>query len=68
MKSVQMMVTASLGLFMLTGCQAVRSTSVSEAASPPETISVALIGANNQSVGSAQLTAVKDGVQIGCTS
>lgn len=64
MKSVQIAVTASLGLFMLTGCQAVRSTSVSEAASPPTTINVVLIGSNNQSVGSAQLTAVKDGVQL----
>jgi Cu-Zn family superoxide dismutase len=64
MKSVQIMVTAGLGLLMLTGCQTVRSTSVSEAGSPPETINVALIGSNNQSVGSAVLTAVKDGVQL----
>lgn len=64
MKSVQIMVTASLGLLLLTGCQAARSTAVSEASTPPESISVALIGVNNQSVGSAQFTAVKDGVQL----
>ncbi|CAN7451486.1 superoxide dismutase family protein [Paenibacillus sp. LjRoot153] len=64
MKSVQIMMTTCLGLMMLTGCQTVKSTSVSEATTSPETISVALIGSNNQSVGSAQLTAVRDGVQM----
>ncbi|NOU68212.1 superoxide dismutase [Paenibacillus sp. LMG 31461] len=64
MKTVQMMMTASLGLMIVTGCQSVRSTSVSEATTSPETIRVALIGSNNQSVGSAQLTAVRDGVQM----
>ncbi|MDR6551441.1 superoxide dismutase family protein [Paenibacillus qinlingensis] len=64
MKSMQIMVTASLGLMLLSGCQTVRSTSVAEPTAPPETVRVTLIGADNQSVGSAQLTAVSNGVQM----
>lgn len=64
MKALQMMVAVSLSITVLAGCSAARSTSVSEVSSPAETVSVALLGANNQSVGTAQLTAVKDGVQF----
>ena len=37
---------------------------LSEAASPPSTIQVALIGSNNQTVGKAEFTAVQEGVQM----
>lgn len=64
MKSLTMVMTVSLGVLMLTGCQSVKSAATTEAASPPPQVQVSLIGANGQTVGTAQLTSVQEGVQI----
>ncbi|OAS13589.1 superoxide dismutase family protein [Paenibacillus oryzisoli] len=64
MKIAKIMMTTSMGLMLLTGCQTVSRTSATEATISPETIRVDLIGSNNQTVGSAQLTAVREGVQM----
>ncbi|WNR46498.1 superoxide dismutase family protein [Paenibacillus roseipurpureus] len=64
MKAVQNIVAASVGLLILTSCQSVQPTSLNEAASPPSTIAVSLIGTNNQSVGKAEFTAVQEGVYL----
>ncbi|MZQ81770.1 superoxide dismutase [Paenibacillus sp. 5J-6] len=63
MKSLKIVVTVSLGLLVLTGCQSVKSTATAESDSSPP-LQVTLIGASGQAVGKAQLAAVPDGVQI----
>ena len=65
MKSIQLMVTCSVGIILLTGCQTTKTSAVSEAAAPPTAIPISsLIGVNNQVVGNAVLTAVQGGVQL----
>ncbi|OCT17050.1 hypothetical protein A8709_23965 [Paenibacillus pectinilyticus] len=64
MKKIQIMVTAGVSLLILSGCSAAKTTAVTEAAPPPTSVSLSLIGSNNQPVGKAELTAVKDGVQL----
>ncbi|MBA2938015.1 superoxide dismutase family protein [Paenibacillus sp. CGMCC 1.16610] len=63
MKSLKIVVTVSLGLLVLTGCQSVKSTATAEAGSTPP-LEVTLIGASGQTVGMAQLAAAPEGVQI----
>lgn len=63
MKSLKIVVTVSLGLLVLTGCQSVKSTATAESGSAPP-LQVTLIGASGQTVGNAQLAAVPEGVQI----
>ncbi|MEC0226829.1 superoxide dismutase family protein [Paenibacillus alba] len=64
MKSMKMLMTVSLGLMVLTGCQSVRSASTKEAAAPPKDVEVTMIGTNGQSVGTAKLSAVPEGVLV----
>lgn len=64
MKLIRMVMTVSMSLLILTGCQTVSNKAVSEATSPPSFVNVALIGSNNQSVGTAELSEVPDGVQL----
>ncbi|MDU0201553.1 superoxide dismutase family protein [Paenibacillus sp. MAH-36] len=63
MKSLKIVVTVSLGLLVLTGCQSVKSTATAESGSTPP-LEVTFIGASGQTVGKAQLAAVPEGVQI----
>ncbi|NOV03354.1 superoxide dismutase family protein [Paenibacillus planticolens] len=63
MKSLKTVVTVSLGLLVLTGCQTVKSSAIAETASTPP-MQVTLIGTNGQPTGTAQLTAVQEGVRI----
>ncbi|SDM92756.1 superoxide dismutase, Cu-Zn family [Paenibacillus sp. yr247] len=64
MKSLTIIMTVSLGLLALTGCQNVKSAATTEAASPPSELKVSLIGMSGQSIGTAKLTSVQEGVQI----
>lgn len=63
MKILKNVVTVSLGLLVLTGCQSVKSSSTAETASPPP-LQVTLIGTSGQPIGTAQLAPVQEGVQI----
>ncbi|MEW9697917.1 superoxide dismutase family protein [Paenibacillus sp. SI8] len=63
MKSIKIVVSSSIILIALNGCQTVKSMATLEAA-PPTLIEVPLIGTTGQPIGSARLTAVPDGVRI----
>ncbi|TXK85802.1 superoxide dismutase family protein [Paenibacillus sp. N3.4] len=64
MKSVKLIVSVSLGLLVLSGCQTVKSMATSEAAPLPAEINVPIMGSNGQSIGQARLMPVADGVRI----
>lgn len=64
MKSAKNIMVVSLGLLVLTGCQSVKSAAITEAATPPSTLQVSIIGTSGQSIGTAKLSSVQDGVQI----
>ncbi|UKS30129.1 superoxide dismutase family protein [Paenibacillus sp. HWE-109] len=64
MKSGKILMTASLGVFVISGCQSVQRVSSNEAASPPSSLEFSMMGANGQSVGTAKLSAVQEGVYI----
>ncbi|MFD0697269.1 superoxide dismutase family protein [Paenibacillus sp. GCM10027628] len=64
MKSMNILMSASLAVLMLSGCQSAQNVATANAEAPPQEINVPLIGTTGQTIGTAKLTAVQEGVRI----
>jgi superoxide dismutase, Cu-Zn family len=64
MKSLQILMSTSIMLLTLSGCQSVKNVATVEPAAPPVQMNVPIVGATGQPIGAAKLTAVPEGVRI----
>ncbi|MBD0379247.1 superoxide dismutase family protein [Paenibacillus sedimenti] len=64
MKSIHILMTATMMMLLLSGCQTTQNVATIEAAAPPQEINVPLIGATGQKIGNAKVLAVQEGVRI----
>ncbi|UJF35203.1 superoxide dismutase family protein [Paenibacillus hexagrammi] len=64
MKSKKLLMSASVLLFTLSGCQSANMAASAEAAAPPSVVNVAIVGTAGKQIGTAKLQQVAEGVRI----
>jgi len=64
MNVIKQLMTASVALLALSGCQAAEPVVQMEAAAPPAELTVPMVGSSGQMIGTAKLSPVEGGVRI----